>query len=157
MDESLKKKAIEKLKNVKPRNYWNTTGADKETFPIKPNPKNIPKKITKKDIHGNVKVRIPVEPENEWWIDSKIDNYDFWVWIARNSTSDGKIEPMQQSEIGKMFGCSATKIHFIIKHTIEKLKANGYHLILADYLSENLQSKSISANTSNYDNNSDLE
>lgn len=157
MNEDKKKQALEKLKSVEPRNYWNTSGLGKDSFPLKPDPKSTPNKVIKKDKQGNVKVRIPVEPENEWWIDSKEDQYDFWVWLDRNSTHDGKMEPMQQSEIGKMFGCSATKIHFIIKQAIEKLKASDNHLVLAEYLKEDPEDEAISVNASDYDTDTDYE
>lgn len=120
---SLKKPNI---RGVKPRNYWNTCGKDRDSIPAEPCKDSIPQK----DERG----RITREPDNEWWIDSKEDNYCFWQWLARNSSPDGRMEPLQQNEIAKLFGCSPTKIHFIIKEAINKLKAKGLHLVLKDYI-----------------------
>lgn len=113
------------IRGVKSRNYWNTCGRDLDEIPGKPCANSIPQK--------DEKGRITREPENEWWIDSPEDNYCFWQWVQRNSTPDGKMEPMQQNEIAKLFGCSPTKIHFIIKEALNKLKAKNLHLILKDY------------------------
>lgn len=141
--EELKKRAFERLKSVEPRNYWNTSGAGKDTFPEKPDPKSIPKK-TKEG-------RIPTEPENPWWIDSEEDMYDFWVWLDRNSTPDGKMESMQQAEIAKLLGCSPTKIHFIIKEAIQKLKDNNLHYILLEHMGEDPSGEAITINAADYD------
>jgi len=102
------------------RTYWNTVGADKEFYPKEPRPESIPQTIVK-TIKGVEKTIVVKEPKDEWWINSKKDNYCFWSYIKRNSHSDGKMEPLLQSEIAELFGCSSTKVHFILKEALENL------------------------------------
>lgn len=146
MDDSFeekKKKAQALLDEVEPNNYWNTSGIGKDAFPTEPDPKSIPKR-TKEG-------RIPTEPENPWWINSEEDMYDFWVWVDRNSTPDGKMEPLQQSEIAKLLGCSPKKVHFIIKEAIEKLKENNLHLLLLEHLKEDPTGEAITIDANQFD------
>jgi hypothetical protein len=124
--EKQRKAALRRLKTVEPRNYWNTSGKNREFFHAKPNPNSVPLR----DENG----KIVKDPKNPWWIDSKDDQYDFWIWLDRNSNPDGSMDGLQQNEIAKLLGCSATKVHFIIKNAIEKLKDNGLHWVLLDYI-----------------------
>lgn len=71
------------------------------------------------------KGNVPVDPECEWWINSEEDNYCWWTYLKRNTHPDGSMTPMMQSEIAKLFGCSCTKIHFILKQALHKLKDSG--------------------------------
>lgn len=97
----------------KPRNYWNTSGLKKEFFPSEPRPESIPT-LNK---HG----RVIQEPQDEWWINSKEHNYCFWSYIRDKSQPDGTMEPLLQSEMSKLFGCSSTKVHFMLKEAMDKL------------------------------------
>jgi hypothetical protein len=108
------------------RNYWVTCGKEKEKIEKGPCSNSVPER--------SATGRIIKEPDNEWWINSERDGYCFWRWIQRNSLPDGRMDAMQQNEIAKLFGCSATKIHFIIKEAIEKLKNNGNIDLLKDFL-----------------------
>lgn len=154
--EAFKKRAVEKLKNVEPRNYWNTSGKGRDCFPDEPDPKSIPKYRIKRDQKGKeISRSIPVEPENPWWIDSEENQHDFWIWVNQRSLPDGRMEPLQQNEIAKYFGCSATKIHFIIKDAFVKLKANGSIYALMDYLSHESKNKAITVNPNELDKDSD--
>lgn len=143
--EKRKKVALKRLTTVEPRNYWNTSGKDREFFPNKPSTNSVPLF----DDNG----KVVKEPKNPWWINSKEDQYDFWIWLVNNTNPDGTMEGLQQSEIARLLGCSATKVHFIIKNAIEKLKQNDLHWVLLDYMStepENVDSPEI--DISSYDN-----
>lgn len=179
-----KKEIIEKIASVQPRNYWNTSGKEREFMRSLQDPDTtaIPKKefphckSCKKSeykilktyqqlcdiecqrcglITMGVQGRITKEPENPWWIDSPEHGYCFWRWLQDKSTPDGKMEPMQQGEIAKLFGCSATKIHFIIKEAIQKIKAKGLDEVLVDYASSDPQNEAIRPDVSKYDSDSD--
>lgn len=76
------------------------------------------------------------EPDCEWWINSPQDNYCFWSYIKRESFEDGTMRPLKQSEIAKFFGCSSTKIYFILKGAIEKLKTGGDVELLTQFYEE---------------------
>lgn len=108
------------------RNYWNTCGKDQDNIPRGPCHSSLPERSK----NG----RIIKEPQNEWWIDSAQDNYCFWQYVQRNSLPDGRMEALQQNEIAKLFGCSATKIHFLLKSAIQKLKESGEIEHLKDFL-----------------------
>ena len=97
-----------------PRNYWNTVGSKLENFPTNPRLESIPN-FTKSG-------KILNEPKDPWWINSKKDNYCFWSYVRKHSNKNGYMEPLLQSEIAKLFGCSSTKIHFILKEALEELK-----------------------------------
>lgn len=144
-----KRESIKKLNSIKPRNYWNTSGSAREFMRSKEDPDFTA--IPTKDANG----RITKEPENPWWIDSPEHGYCFWTWLKDKSFADGKMEPMQQGEIAKLFGCSATKIHFIIKEAIEKIKAKGLDSVLSDYASHEPKGEAIRPDVSKYDNESD--
>ena len=76
------------------------------------------------------------EPDCEWWINSAEDNYCFWSYIKRNSFTDGTMKPLKQSEIAKLFGCSSTKIYFILKEAVDKLKESEHLPLLAKFYEE---------------------
>lgn len=120
------------------RTYWNTVGKDKEFFPKKPRPNSIPETMIKETKEGS-KTIVVKEPEDEWWINSKKDKYCFWSYIKRNSHPDGKMEPLLQSEIAELFGCSSTKIHFILKEALENLIESDYLQGLEDLFEESQQ------------------
>lgn len=110
------------------RTYWNTSGKDKEYFPKEPRPESIPTL--------NEAGKVVKEPEDEWWINSKKDKYCFWSYIKRNSHPDGKMEPLLQSEIAELFGCSSTKVHFILKEALENLLGSEHLQGLEDLFEE---------------------
>lgn len=112
------------LKDLKPRNYWNTVGQNKEFFPTQPRPESIPTL--------NKQGRVIEEPEDEWWINSKEHNYCFWSFVRDHSQPDGTMEPLLQSDIAKLFGCSSTKVHFMIKEAMDRLMSDENMKILQD-------------------------
>lgn len=114
------------LATIKARNYWNTVGKNKEYFPSEPRPESIPT-FNK---HG----RVLVEPKDEWWINSKNHNFCFWSYLRDNSQPDGTMEPLLQSEIADLFGCSSTKVHFMLKEAMDKLMSDENMKILQNLL-----------------------
>jgi hypothetical protein len=179
-----KREVLKRLEKTQPRNYWNTSGKDRQFMRSAkdPDPTCEPEKqivpcqkcqstdleITRVKgpafdvkcrtcshemlgVHG----RITKEPENEWWIDSPEHGYCFWKFIQDKSTPDGKMEPMQQNEIAKYFGCSATKIHFILKQAIAKIKAQGLDEVLKDFTSIEPTGEAIRPTITNYDSDSE--
>lgn len=66
--------------------------------------------------------KIVKESKCEWWINSESHNYCFWRYINDKSDPDGFMNEMLQSDLAKLFGCSSTKIHFILKETMVELK-----------------------------------
>lgn len=109
---------------VPPRNYWNTAGAGKEYFPAEPRANSVPTL--------NKAGRVITEPEDEWWINSKEDHYCFWEYVRKNSQPDGTMEPLLQSEIAELFGCSSTKVHFMLKEAMDRLTTDENMQILQD-------------------------
>lgn len=109
-------------KPAEPRNYWNTSGKNAEFFPTEPRADSIP--VLNK--HG----RVIQEPADKWWINSKEHNYCFWSYIRSQSQPDGTMEPLLQSEIAKLFGCSSTKVHFMLRQAMKKLKSKPNRVIL---------------------------
>lgn len=121
-------KLVEEPKNleeVPERSFWNSCPRNLEQLPQEPCHMGKPER--------NSKGRIVKEPECPWWIDSVEHNYCFWAYVRANSTPDGKMDPMMQNEIAKMLGCSSTKIHFILKEAIAKIKNGPYAYILEDF------------------------
>jgi hypothetical protein len=108
--------------DVQPRNYWNTSGKSKEFFPTEPHPDSIPT-FNK---HG----RVVEEPKNEWWINSKDHHFCFWTYLREKSQPDGTMEPLLQSEIAKLMGCSITKLHFMLKEAMSHLMVDENMKIL---------------------------
>lgn len=128
-------KLVEKtpdLKDTQDHSFWNSCPRNLEQLPTEPCPMGKPEK--------NKKGRVTKEPECPWWIDSPEHNYCFWSYVRANSSPDGQMEPMMQNEIAKMLGCSSTKIHFILKEAIEKIKKGPYAHILEDF-ADGLDSK----------------
>jgi hypothetical protein len=114
-DEDSKLTLINTPAGVEPRNYWNTSGKNREFFPTEPLPDSIPT-FNK---HG----RVIAEPKNEWWINSKDHHFCFWTYLKDKSQPDGTMEPLLQSEIAKLMGCSITKLHFMLIEAMEHLKS----------------------------------
>lgn len=114
------------LVDLKARNYWNTVGKNKEFFPSEPRPDSIPT--------FNKQGRVLQEPQDEWWINSKEHNYCFWSYLRDNSQPDGTMEPLLQSEIAELFGCSSTKVHFMLKEAMDKLMSEENMKILQNLL-----------------------
>ena len=100
-------------KDVQPRNYWNTSGKNREFFPTEPLPDSIPV--------FNKQGRVIQEPKNEWWINSQDHHFCFWTYLRDKSQPDGTMEPLLQSEIAKLMGCSITKLHFLLKEAMSNL------------------------------------
>lgn len=144
-----KREALKKLSKVQARNYWNTSGINREFMRSDKDPD--PECTPQKDARG----RIAKEPINPWWIDSPESGYCFWKWLRERSTPDGKMEPMQQHEIARHLGCSATKIHFIIKEAIRKIKIEGYDEILSEHLGSDPGREQIRPSASEYESDSD--
>lgn len=97
-----------------PRNYWNTSGKGKEYLPEETPLENIPEFTS----DG----RVSKEPKNPWWINSPEHHYCFWTYIDSISNPDGTMEPLLQADIAKLFGCSSTKVHFMLKEALDHLK-----------------------------------
>lgn len=116
MAQERKLKLITTPVDVQPRNYWNTSGKNKEFFPTEPNPDSIPT-FNK---HG----RVIQEPKNEWWINSRDHQFCFWSYIKEKSQPDGTMEPLLQSEIAKLMGCSITKLHHMLKEAMALLTSD---------------------------------
>ena len=72
----------------------------------------------------------------EWYINSEIDDYCFWNWVSRMSDEEGFMEPLTQSEIGKLLGLSSTKVSEAYKSALEKLKTLPDHVALLALFSE---------------------
>jgi len=106
------------LDNTEIRNFFNTCPQKYEYLP------ETPCKHGK--VERNEEGKLVKEASCEWYIESERDNYCFWSFIKRKSDPEGNMRPMLQSEIAEKFGCSPTKIHFIIKDAMKKLKDNGY-------------------------------
>ena len=127
-----------KLKLVKqreplkdPRNYWNTVGKNKEYYPSEPRPDSIPTL--------NKAGKVVKDPTDPWWINSKKDHYCFWTYVKNNSNPDGTMEPLLQAEIAELFGCSSTKVHFMLKEALTNLFAQEELEGLEDLLEEALK------------------
>jgi len=92
-------------------NFWNTCSRKLEYLP------ETPCKIAEESISS---------PRNsqkcEWWINSEDHNFCFWKFIWDRSKNSGNMEPLLQSEIAKLFDCSSTKVHFILRDALEKLQ-----------------------------------
>lgn len=122
-------KIVEKeldITTLKARNYWNTSGKNKEYFPTEPRPESIPT--------FNKQGRVLQEPQDEWWINSKGHNFCFWSYLRDKSQPDGTMEPLLQSEIAELFGCSSTKVHFMLKEAMDKLMSEENMKILQNLL-----------------------
>lgn len=110
------------LADIKLRNFWNTCPLQLEQFPE--SACNFGKQ--------SAKARSDTKVPCEWAVNSKEHHYCFWKWLRENSNNDGTMRPMMQSEISELMDCSSTKIHFIIKDAIRKLKKGSYAHILAE-------------------------
>lgn len=124
-DDSKTLKLVKKslnLSDLKYRNYWNTAGLNKEYFPSEPRQESIPT--------FNKQGRVIHEPKDPWWINSEDHHFCFWTYIRDKSQSDGTMEPLLQSEIASLFGCSSTKVHFMLKEAMEKLMSDDNMKIL---------------------------
>lgn len=97
------------------RNFWNTCYQNGCT------PEACEKRVPQKDENG----KIQNDPECPWWIDSPEHNYDFWNFVRDRSDESGNMDFLYHYQIADYFGCSATKIHFILKEALEKLRNQG--------------------------------
>lgn len=113
---------VKKTLDLSPRNYWNTVGSSKEFFPTEPRSNSIPTL--------NKQSRVTQEPTDEWWINSQKNHYCFWSYVRENSQPDGTMEPLLQSEIADLFGCSSTKVHFMLKEAMDRLTSEENMKIL---------------------------
>lgn len=68
-----------------------------------------------------------------WWINSPDNDNSFWKWVKKRSYPDGHMDPLMQNEIAELLGCSSTKVHFILKEAMEKLRKSKHLHILADF------------------------
>lgn len=126
-DDSQKLRLVPKPAELpQPRNYWNTSGKNKEFFPTEPRPESIPTL--------NKQGRVIQEPSDEWWINSPAHNYCFWTYVRETSQPDGTMEPLLQSEIAKLFGCSSTKVHFMLKEAMDRLTSEENLKFLQDLM-----------------------
>lgn len=112
-----------KLKRTQVRNFWNTCPKKLDYLP------NEECDLGK----ASAEMKSDAEPPCEWWVNSKEHHYCFWRYIQDVSLPDGRMDPLLQNEIAQLLGCSSTKIHFILKEGLEKLKKSEYLEILADY------------------------
>lgn len=77
--------------------------------------------------------RIDMEPHCDWWIASKESNFCFWKYLQLHSEEDGSMKELLQSELAKLFGCSSTKIHFMLKEALTEFeKIVNENTILTD-------------------------
>jgi hypothetical protein len=111
---------------LEPRNYFNTAGKNKEYFPTEPRPESIPT--------FNKQGRVIHEPADEWWINSEEHHFCFWEYLRKASQPDGTMEPLLQSEIADLFGCSSTKVHFMLKEAMDRLTSDENMQILQHLL-----------------------
>jgi len=100
------------LDGVKSRNFWNTCPLKLDALPEEEC------ELGQQSARARSDAKVPCE----WSINSKEHNYCFWKWLRANSHKDGTMRPMMQSEIADQMGCSSTKVHFILKDGIKKLK-----------------------------------
>jgi hypothetical protein len=112
--------------DVSPRNYWNTSGSGREFFPTEPRVDSIPT--------FNKQGRVIAEPKDEWWINSEKHHFCFWTFIKERSQPDGTMEPLLQSEIAELFGCSSTKVHFMLKEALDHLTSEENMKLLQNLL-----------------------
>lgn len=126
------------VKAVYPNNYWNTCGKDKEFLPTSPCKDSVPT--------INDEGRVIQEPKNPWWINSEKDHYCFWKYIHEKSQPDGSMEPLLQSEIADLFGCSSTKVHFMLREAMQNLMKNTHLKELESLLEEEAQQHSAQLN-----------
>ena len=112
--------------DLSPRNYWNTAGVGREFFPTEPRVNCIPT--------FNKQGRVITEPQDEWWINSEKHHYCFWSFVKERSQTDGTMEPLLQSEIADLFGCSSTKIHFMLKEALDHLTSEENMNLLQNLL-----------------------
>lgn len=138
------------LKETKVRNFWNTCPRKLDSLPDEPCGLG----------YESSKMRGNMTPSCPWWVNSKEHNYCFWRWLKDKSTPDGKMDPLLQNEIAKLFGCSSTKVHFILKEALESLKKSEYLEILAEYVGEDTPEVrgagvSLDSHISSYDSDSD--
>ncbi len=112
--------------DLEPRNYWNTSGVGREFFPTEPRSNSIPT--------FNKQGRVIAEPTDEWWINSEKHHFCFWTFVKERSQPDGTMEPLLQSEIADLFGCSSTKVHFMLKEAMDHLTSEENVNILQNLL-----------------------
>lgn len=112
-----KEKACPKLKEIRPRSYWNTCGKHQDRFPCQ---------VCKNE----------EKIGDGWSINSPEHNNCFWDWVRSRTFPDGFMNPLSQAETAKMMGCSPTSIHMIEKSAIEKIRNGPYAEIFKDYLIE---------------------
>lgn len=95
-------------------NFWNTCPLELENLP------QVTCNLGKPKIAKDGKVS--VDPQCEWWINSPKHHYCFWKYIQEKSNPDGSMNELLQSDLAKLFGCSSTKIHFLLKEAMQQLK-----------------------------------
>lgn len=93
-------------------NFWNSCPLKKEYIPSKPCEHGKPEYSSSG--------RVVEEPQCPWWINSEKYCFCFWRYIQDNSKQDGSMRELLQSDLAQLFGCSTTKIHFLMKEAIEE-------------------------------------
>ncbi len=113
------------INQVESHNFWNTCPRKLGLMPTTP--------CALGKCRKNPKGTIVEEAVCPWAIDAEKHHYCFWRYVQANSTPDGKMEPLLQNEIADFFGCSSTKIHFILKEAFKHLLESEYLEILGDF------------------------
>ena len=97
-----------------PNNFWKVCPRKLDYLPESPCAKGCPVIVGKSR-------RVQEDPECPWWINSKEHNFCFWRYIHDQSSVDGVMNELVQSELAHLFGWSNTKTHFILKEAVEEL------------------------------------
>lgn len=119
-------KEVLPLNQVCARNFWNTCPRKLEKLPKETCP------LGKQSSEIKLDEQLPCD----WCVKSDKYHYCFWKFVQNNSTLDGKMDVLLQNEIAELFGCSSTKIHFILKRAIEKLKESPHLPVLKEFFKE---------------------
>lgn len=101
-------------KSNKSHHFWNSCPRKLDYIPKEPCSQGKPTPLQ----NG----RITSDPECEWWINSEKHGYCFWRYIRDKSKPDGSMKELLQSDLAVLFGCSSTKIHFILKEAMKELE-----------------------------------
>lgn len=64
----------------------------------------------------------PLDPADDWYVNSPLDYNDFRIWVARVTDANGRMPALLQRDIAQLLGLSSSKINVAFKEGMAKLK-----------------------------------
>lgn len=109
------------LRTVVPRNFWNTCPRKLELMP------------ESSCVRGKKAIKNQCgELPCQWGVNSREHHYCFWKYVQEKSAPNGEMDQLMQDEVAKLLDWSSTKVHFMVRSAIKRIKCSKYVRVLAE-------------------------